>query len=195
MAEEIIRKADLARLLGLSKSRVTQLCRLGLPVRKDGKLDRAAALAWCDRHIGFPANGRTYGKRVTTPERVRQAINGEGIPADLPGPADSLVGSYEAFRARFARLPKVLRGIEGVPDWLRIALPELLDSTAGEVALMVDYSLGTDLIAEDGPRAQRLPEPDRGAVPAREWAVAKRNAERFLEEVDAVLYAEYEQLD
>ncbi len=40
----VITKADLARELGVSKSRVSQYVKEGLPVRPDGKLDREAAL-------------------------------------------------------------------------------------------------------------------------------------------------------
>ena len=40
----VITKADLAREIGVSKSRVSQYVKSGLPVRSDGKLDREAAL-------------------------------------------------------------------------------------------------------------------------------------------------------
>jgi hypothetical protein len=46
MPDEIIRKSDLARELGVSHARVSQLVRGGLPVRPDGRLDRARGLAW-----------------------------------------------------------------------------------------------------------------------------------------------------
>lgn len=47
---EIITKAELATLLGVSRPRVSQLVRDGLPVRADGKLDREAALGWLRRY-------------------------------------------------------------------------------------------------------------------------------------------------
>jgi hypothetical protein len=46
MPNEIIRKSDLARELGVSRARVSQLVGRGLPVRPDGRLDRPRALAW-----------------------------------------------------------------------------------------------------------------------------------------------------
>jgi hypothetical protein len=46
MPDEIIRKSDLARELGVSRARVSQLVRGGLPVRPDGRLDRVRTLAW-----------------------------------------------------------------------------------------------------------------------------------------------------
>ena len=46
MPDETISKAQLARELGVSRARVSQLVKGGLPVRPDGRLDRARALAW-----------------------------------------------------------------------------------------------------------------------------------------------------
>jgi phage terminase Nu1 subunit (DNA packaging protein) len=48
---EIITKADLARLLGCDRSRITQLARAGMPVRRDGRLDRETALAWVQHKL------------------------------------------------------------------------------------------------------------------------------------------------
>jgi hypothetical protein len=48
-----ITKSELGRLVGLSRQRVGQLVALGLPVRKDGKLDRSAALAWVRDNIAL----------------------------------------------------------------------------------------------------------------------------------------------
>jgi hypothetical protein len=47
----VITKAALARELGLSRARISQLCRTGLPVRPDGKLDRAKAVAWVKANV------------------------------------------------------------------------------------------------------------------------------------------------
>lgn len=40
---DVIMKAEVARELDLSRARISQLCRIGLPVRPDGKLSRAEA--------------------------------------------------------------------------------------------------------------------------------------------------------
>ncbi len=42
----IITKAALAAELGITKGRVSQYVKAGMPVREDGKLDREAALGW-----------------------------------------------------------------------------------------------------------------------------------------------------
>lgn len=41
-----LRKAELARMLGVTRARVSQLVTAGLPVEADGRLDRTAALGW-----------------------------------------------------------------------------------------------------------------------------------------------------
>ena len=46
MAIEVITKAELSRILGVSRARVTQYAHMGMPVLSDGKLDKAACLDW-----------------------------------------------------------------------------------------------------------------------------------------------------
>ena len=48
---DVITKAELARELHMSKSRVWQLCKLGLPTLPDGRIDADEAFAWIGRHI------------------------------------------------------------------------------------------------------------------------------------------------
>ena len=51
MADAIITKAELARELDLSRARISQLCKSGLPVRPDGKLNRAEAVEWVKANV------------------------------------------------------------------------------------------------------------------------------------------------
>jgi phage terminase Nu1 subunit (DNA packaging protein) len=46
VAVEIVTKAELSRILGVSRVRVTQYARMGMPVLSDGKLGLAACLEW-----------------------------------------------------------------------------------------------------------------------------------------------------
>ena len=46
MAIEIVTKAELSRILGVSRARVTQYANMGMPVLSDGKLDLAACFVW-----------------------------------------------------------------------------------------------------------------------------------------------------
>ncbi|MCL4402817.1 MAG: hypothetical protein M1436_09180 [Acidobacteria bacterium] len=65
---DVITKAELARGLDLSRARISQLCGMGLPVRPDGKVNRAEAVAWvkanvCSWRGGWWGNLRQKGGR------------------------------------------------------------------------------------------------------------------------------------
>lgn len=47
----VISKSQLAGELGISRARVSQYVKEGLPIRKDGKIDRESALNWIARNI------------------------------------------------------------------------------------------------------------------------------------------------
>jgi phage terminase Nu1 subunit (DNA packaging protein) len=57
VAVEIVTKAELSRLLGLSRARVTQYANMGMPVLSDGKLDLAACVDWLLISRGIPGHG------------------------------------------------------------------------------------------------------------------------------------------
>lgn len=63
-------QAELARRVGLTPGRVSQLKRQGLPVGDDGKLDLDEALAWLKANLD--------------PNRRRAAKDGVPVPADPP---------------------------------------------------------------------------------------------------------------
>jgi hypothetical protein len=48
---DVITKAELARELELSRARISQLCGMGLPVRPDGRVNRAEAVAWVKANV------------------------------------------------------------------------------------------------------------------------------------------------
>ena len=62
-----ISKAALGRRLKVSRARITQLLRLGLPVLTNGKVDEEAAVNWYERHI-VPSPKRMLGKATPSPE-------------------------------------------------------------------------------------------------------------------------------
>ncbi len=80
---DVITKAELARELDLSRARISQLCGMGLPVRPDGRVNRAEAVAWvkanvCSWRGGWWGNLRQKAGRGRAP-----------IPAvDLTGAMD-----------------------------------------------------------------------------------------------------------
>jgi hypothetical protein len=58
-----ISKSELAIILGVTRSRVSQLVGAGLPTLCDGKVDEAAALAWAHSNIVPQAGGWRTGVR------------------------------------------------------------------------------------------------------------------------------------
>ncbi|HSI42119.1 MAG TPA: hypothetical protein VLA00_16365 [Xanthobacteraceae bacterium] len=51
MTEQTITKAELARRLGLARSRITQLVQHGMPVTDDGRIVEAEARRWIDANL------------------------------------------------------------------------------------------------------------------------------------------------
>ena len=60
---DVITKAELARELNLSRARISQLCKSGLPVRPDGKLNRAEAMAWVKGNVSSWLGGWELRKK------------------------------------------------------------------------------------------------------------------------------------
>lgn len=56
--DEVITKAELARRLGISKARVSQLVGRGLPVNKDGRVNADEAVKWVTSHSRAALNGK-----------------------------------------------------------------------------------------------------------------------------------------
>jgi hypothetical protein len=76
--DDVISKAELARELELSRSRISQFCKAGLPVRPDGSLNRAEAVEWVEANID-PARGGWWGslrdQRTSASRRPAQTRN------------------------------------------------------------------------------------------------------------------------
>ncbi len=110
MTDATITKAELARELDLSRARISQLCKIGLPVRPDGKLNRAEVLAWVKRYCSPYAGGWGMGLRAKEREKRRRA----------PMPAASTAGGmdFELPEIELGDLPDLgeLADIE-IPDW------------------------------------------------------------------------------
>ena len=53
MAIEQISKAEFARMLGVSKPRISQYVSMGLPVLSDGTLDKALSERWVKSNIAL----------------------------------------------------------------------------------------------------------------------------------------------
>jgi phage terminase Nu1 subunit (DNA packaging protein) len=104
VAVEIVTKAELSRILGLSRARVTQYANMGMPVLSDGKLDLAACLDWLSQNV-YLWNNRWLdrgvfrlvqgpgisrrGSRVTSMARPRTRNGGPRSGAPAGGARDS----------------------------------------------------------------------------------------------------------
>jgi hypothetical protein len=53
----IVTKAELSRMLNVSRARVSQFVQLGMPVRDDGRVGTVVALQWVVRNIMPPDTG------------------------------------------------------------------------------------------------------------------------------------------
>jgi hypothetical protein len=83
----IITKASLAAELGITKARVSQYVKAGLPVRTDGKLDRERALNWIGRNVAADAvadKGSTRARRLAQPSQ-RRVVSAQLAPKPRPG--------------------------------------------------------------------------------------------------------------
>jgi transcriptional regulator with XRE-family HTH domain len=58
-----ITKSALAEKLGVSRGRISQYLRMGLPVNENGSVDEAAAKAWVEQHVLPPTGGWGSGLR------------------------------------------------------------------------------------------------------------------------------------
>lgn len=105
-----ISKAELARRLGISRQRISQLIAEGLPVKNGGKLDLSEALAWINRHTSKDsklyqaAQLLGFGEPTRAEDLSSEVSSGVKSAADLSSEVSSSVKSADAF------LDNLLRG-------------------------------------------------------------------------------------
>lgn len=132
-------KSDLAAELGITRARVSQLCKSGLPVFADGTIDRTAALNWlAHSKAHFGVRGETAASRaaqllMVDQERASQEPKqleaesdfGEGILYDLQNwRTDWHEMAPEHAKETVERIADVHKvSPEVVLDWLRAGLP------------------------------------------------------------------------
>lgn len=138
---KVVSKTELAGVLHLSRGRVTQLIGEGLPVRPDGKLDRAEAVAW------YHANVRDGQKRGPKPE------------SDQSAPADE---SLKAAQTRKERALATIRELEaGEKSGSLLDRDEVKEAVSGMIMncrsrlLMIPDQVGDRLASMSDPVACR----------------------------------------
>ena len=126
---DVITKAELARELDLSRPRISQLCGMGLPVRPDGKVNRAEAVAWlkanvCSWRGGWWGNLRQKAGRGRAPIPAADLAGGMDLGelpelAELPDTPDLIAEIGEAAVIDFMNEVRQTGNIE---NFARVAL-------------------------------------------------------------------------
>lgn len=87
---KIISKAEFGRRIDVTRQRVSQLVKEGLPVRKDGKIDFAKGRRWVDQHLDQhrrearkPRAGPVVPAAATTSETRSQKLSWEAQLREL----------------------------------------------------------------------------------------------------------------
>jgi Mn-dependent DtxR family transcriptional regulator len=118
--EQIISKADLARHLGVSRPRVSQLIGQGMPARPDGRIDLQAALVWISQHSDRSRNVGRARKPTSVPPSPSPRVYGDAAAsppmmqsgATDPGRVLLIARARKALAEtkRFERLEKLASG-------------------------------------------------------------------------------------
>lgn len=123
----IITKAELAAVLGLSKARISQLCkREDFPVRPDGRVSREAAVRWYkDAGLADRATKRGPKRKQPKAAAVPSVDSSEPTLEDYvrAGQRDVL----DRLRAKAAELPRLLHQL-GAPVPAILAAGEAFDA-------------------------------------------------------------------
>jgi hypothetical protein len=131
MPKKIIRKSELAAELGLSRSRVSQLVAMGLPVLPNGLIARAAAHAWYAGNV-LPHLG---AKKLNPANAVDPAAR-ELVPDGFDGSRRVV----ELFRAKAAELPRIFH-LLGAP-------PAVVAMVADGIDSFIWAALGDELLEQ-----------------------------------------------
>lgn len=131
----VISKADFARELGVSRTRVTQFSKMGMPVRPDGKLVREKALAWVRSNILPPEDAAAHDQSGFATQRARlTAARADLAEMDRLTKAGKLIdrAAVVEMNAKVATLVKTR--ILAIPS--KVA-PRLVGKTAPEIAAIL----------------------------------------------------------
>lgn len=126
---DVITKAELARELDLSRARISQLCGMGLPVRPDGRVNRAEAVAWvkanvCSWRGGWWGNLRQKAGRGRAPMPTASLAGGLELGelpelAELPDTPDLIA---EIGEAAVIDIMNEVRQTGNIESFARVAL-------------------------------------------------------------------------
>jgi hypothetical protein len=127
----IIKKIDLARALHVSPSAVTAWICKGMPCRRDGKIDRARALAWLSENVEVQIGSKGL-KGATLSKSKRRDSNGH---SDGPDPIAMRARRDEAIARKYELANEMATG--------RVALIEdVAREFASHLAVIRNHFLG-----------------------------------------------------
>ncbi|MEM6440055.1 MAG: hypothetical protein AAF763_10235 [Pseudomonadota bacterium] len=99
----VLSKSAFADELGLTKARVSQLIDKGLPVRADGRLDRAAAFAWYRENVSPSRRKALMEPGHVDPRHELVRIRAEAAQLELDRAKGALIDRAAAEKAIFER--------------------------------------------------------------------------------------------
>lgn len=168
---QFVNKTELARRLGVSAPRISQLLKRGLPVLQDGRIDLTSALTWISANVDRSnAGGSKMGSTPAVPAaQVSTAFVDPGRSAPQVDPARALL--IGRARMAFARAKREER-----PE--RVAAGELLERQA-----VVEFLAAIVLMTRDA----LLSQPDRMAATLAATNDTAEVHRRLKEDVNALL--------
>ena len=109
---QVVRKVDFASLLGLHKSRTSQLIRQGMPVREDGFVELGPALEWCEREGRVPVQkiAAARAEVVAEPQEAREAVE------RLERHREELIPAGDVERQTREWATRIREGVSAIPD-------------------------------------------------------------------------------
>jgi hypothetical protein len=178
-SNNIISKSQLAREIGVSKARISQLVSAGLPVRADGKIERILALNWIKDTLSGPNGREDTGALVGAIAALGFDEMLESIPAEVPE-IFYPVSNLSVVAERSAAMAGMILVAHGVAN-ARKLVDEIAVAAFGEAAEFADH------LVNDG----ELPEPpgggswsahrwfERGRLPDGDWEDIAAAADRY----------------
>jgi hypothetical protein len=114
-----VTQAEFARLIGVTRQRVSALIQSGLPTTRDGSIDREAGLHWVEQNV-LPRNGNEPGSNRTLldvrvqRELIKLKLDGielqrqEGTFIHIDDACEAWGGMITTARARLLAIPSKL---------------------------------------------------------------------------------------
>ena len=149
-----VSKSELARRLDVSKGRVSQLVRQGMPVLPSGLVDFDACCRWIDQHVDREHSG--WGTTRKPPAASPPAASATRQPlAPLPGPAPA-IGADPAKVLLVAKAKRALADAKRAERLERKQAGELLERTEVNTYITNFSTLARDHILTQAERLAAL---------------------------------------